>query len=385
MENSSLRSELDNCLTENSELQSRVDELSDFIENAALPLHWVDAEGKVIWANQAELDALGYNKEEYIGKPITEFHADQDVIDDILKRLTSKETLINYEARLKCKDGSIKDVLINSNALFKDGKFIHTRCFTRDITDIKKEEKKRIELLKELEAANKELIEFSYIISHDLKSPIRAISNLSDIVLIDNKDLLNDESKSNLRTIKSRAIRMLQMLNTIVTYSKIGDVAISPEKVDLNKLVDEILEGINPPECIQIKMEAPLPVLTGYKLPIEQVFHNILENAVMFNNKSKGEIEIGAIDEGSKWKFYIKDNGPGIAPEHREKVFRVFQTLQSRDDIESTGIGLSIVQKIIKSFKGEVWIESEPDKYTTFYFTLPKNLNESAPRPVTTA
>ncbi len=117
-----------------TELKQKHWEIEDFIENAAVPLHWVGADGKIIWANQAEFDLLGYKPEEYIGKSIMDFHADEAVIEDILKRLKQNETLQNYRARLRSKDGSIKHVLINSNVLIKDGNFVHTRCFTRDVT-----------------------------------------------------------------------------------------------------------------------------------------------------------------------------------------------------------------------------------------------------------
>ncbi|MGK2863121.1 MAG: PAS domain S-box protein, partial [Chitinophagaceae bacterium] len=137
-----------------NELKLKLEELTDFVENASLPLHWVDGNGIIIWANTAELESLGYTKEEYVGQPIGDFHADEPVINDILTRLTNNETLQNYPARLKCKDGSIKHVLINSNVLMKDGKFIHTRCFTRDITALKEEEQRKSALLKELEIKN---------------------------------------------------------------------------------------------------------------------------------------------------------------------------------------------------------------------------------------
>src|SRR5205085_1420990 len=125
-----------------NDLRSQVEELTDFIENASIPLHRVAADGKIIWANQAELDLLGYTKEEYIGHSISEFHEDKLIIDDILMRLANNDTLRNFPARLICKDGSIKEVLINSNAYIKDGKLIHTRCFTRDITEFRDAQRK---------------------------------------------------------------------------------------------------------------------------------------------------------------------------------------------------------------------------------------------------
>jgi len=115
-------------------------ELADFFNNGALGLHWVGPDGIIVRANQAELDLLGYTREEYVGRHIANFHADKEVIDDILQRLQAGDTLHNYEARLRCKDGSIKHVLISSNVLWRDGQFVHTRCFTRDITDRKRVE-----------------------------------------------------------------------------------------------------------------------------------------------------------------------------------------------------------------------------------------------------
>lgn len=125
--------------TENEELKLRVEELTDFIENASAALHWINGSGIIIWANQAELDLLGYTRQEYLNKHISNFHVDKEVSADILARLIQKQTLKNYPARLKCKNGDIKEVLINSNVYWKDGEFIHTRCFTRDVTELKKE------------------------------------------------------------------------------------------------------------------------------------------------------------------------------------------------------------------------------------------------------
>lgn len=131
----------------------------DLFENGAVGLHFVGSDGMILNANQAELDFLGYTREEYVGHPIAEFHVDDDVIDDILQRLTRKETLRNYEARLRAKDGSIKHVLITSNVLWQNGKFAHTRCFTRDITDRKHAEEERERLFKDLQRTKEELQE----------------------------------------------------------------------------------------------------------------------------------------------------------------------------------------------------------------------------------
>ena len=183
-----LRDEIAQYKTREKEMSLRIEELTDFIENASIPLHWVDGQGIVIWANQAELDALGYSKEEYIGAPISRFHADQETIGDILKRLTNNETLQNYKAKLKCKDGSIKHVLISSNVRRKDGKFIHTRCFTRDITEIVTEQERKTELIRMLEESEMQLrmatniVESSYdaIISKTLDNTITSWNSTAE-------------------------------------------------------------------------------------------------------------------------------------------------------------------------------------------------------------
>ena len=129
--------ETDALKRELAALQERDRDLTDFLENASLPLHWVGAEGQILWANQAELDLLGYPRDEYVGRHIADFHADRPVIADILRRLGQRETLRNYEARLRRKDGAIRHVVINSSVRWYDDQFLHTRCFTRDITDRK--------------------------------------------------------------------------------------------------------------------------------------------------------------------------------------------------------------------------------------------------------
>lgn len=142
---------------ENEKLRQRVDELSDFIENGSIPLHWVNGEGIIIWANQAELDLLGYSRKEYVGFPISHFHEDAEVIQDILLRLGNNETLRDFPATLKCKDGSFKYVTINSNAFFKDGIFVHSRCFTKDVTQLVEEEARKTKLLLLLEESEERL------------------------------------------------------------------------------------------------------------------------------------------------------------------------------------------------------------------------------------
>lgn len=205
----------------NEELEQRVDEITDFIENAAMPLHWVDGQGIIIWANQAELDALGYTKQEYIGFPISNFHEDQEVINDILHRLINNETLYNYPAKLKCKNGTIKHVLISSNVLRKDGEFVHTRCFTKDITPIIKEKERKAELMAELERSQRKLTR-----SKNLFKSI-ALNIPNSIISVIDKD-------HRLMTIEGDLMKKLGYNHVDYAGKHLSEI-ISPEQYDLIK------------------------------------------------------------------------------------------------------------------------------------------------------
>jgi two-component system, OmpR family, sensor histidine kinase VicK len=154
-----LRTELSVSKKKEAEYRQQAEDLSDFIENGSVPLHWVNGSGIIIWANKAELELLGYSRNEYIGSHISNFHADKDVIEDILYRLVNKQSIRNYPARLKCKNGEIKHVLINSSVYWREGVFRHTRCFTVDITELKLNEAKKVNQILILEEKNKKLVD----------------------------------------------------------------------------------------------------------------------------------------------------------------------------------------------------------------------------------
>jgi len=178
------------------------DESNDFIdlfENGALGLHFVGPDGVILNANQAELDLLGYTRAEYIGHHISEFHVDGPVIQDILNRLSRKEILKNYEARLRAKDGSIKYVLITSNVLWRQDDFIHTRCFTRDITDRKKVEEEREELIRELERTRE-----------TLEDKIQELEDFHDAVV--NRELKMIELEKEVKQLRANNLRLAEDL-----------------------------------------------------------------------------------------------------------------------------------------------------------------------------
>ncbi len=169
-----------------------------------------------------------------------------------------------------------------------------------------------------------------------------------------------------------RVKRMDGLIDGILEYSRIGHIAGQVELLDLNQLLPDVIDSLSPPPNIQVIIASTLPVISGNIIRIQQVFANLIGNAVKYMDKSQGIITIRCEEVGANWQFNVTDNGPGIEPQYHNKIFQIFQTLQPRDEVESTGIGLSIVKKIVGFYGGKIWIESEVGKGTTFLFTFPK-------------
>ncbi|HRG38735.1 MAG TPA: PAS domain S-box protein [Bacteroidia bacterium] len=656
------------------EMKSKLEKVTDFIENATVPLHWVNDKGIIIWANQAELNLLGYTSEEYIGQSIVQFHKDKKGIKDLLARLRNNEIIQNHIAQLITKDGRLKDVLISSSSLFQNGEFIHTRCFTRDVSDIKREEeqktlerlsaRKSIEesevrsrlaieaaemgafdwdianqlffssqrlieifgfkdpatthkdlinslhpddrplhdkavndsflkgslvyearviwpdtsihwvrvygkatydekglpqrmfgivtditeqkeaelILKEdarkirvileslpqmawtaypngivnyfsenwyeftgqdpeqelmtswnavwhpdlaahakekwkeavatgtpyevenlakrssdgtyrwmsvkavplknsegdilmwvgsitdiheqktfaekleqkitertkqlkrsqmdmaelnnvlaeknfeLEKQNSELTSFTYIASHDLQEPIRKIHTFSQLILERDQELLSKMATDYLNRITSASIRMKQLVEAFLNYSRIGNASVTLEPTDLNVILQDVIKNLA--ESIQEKQAIieidNLPVIHGSTIQLQQLFINLIGNAIKYSKPtvqpvvkvlahkvSEKDIGITGGETTDFWNIRIQDNGIGFDQEHAAKIFEVFQRLHNKNEYAGTGIGLSICKKIVLAHKGFIAATGEPGVGSTFMIYFP--------------
>jgi two-component system sensor kinase FixL len=228
------------------------------------------------------------------------------------------------------------------------------------------------ELQKKIDSISAEFKDFVYIISHDLKAPLRAIKALTDWLAADYADKFDADGKEQLKMLTIRVDRMNNLLEGVLQYSRIGRITEEKVEINLNELVPEIIATLNAPSGIHIAIENPLPAIVSEPTRIRQVFENLLSNAVRFMGKPEGSVMVGCIEEEGFWKFSVSDTGPGIDQQHFEKIFRLFQTLQAKDQFESTGVGLTIAKKIIELYGGRIWLTSKIGQGSTFYFTMPK-------------
>ena len=354
------------------------DLLHTLMDNIPDTIYFKDVKSRFTRVNKAQARVLGiHDPKSAIGKMDHDFfdqqHARKAYADE-QKIIRTKQPMVDKIENLRMSDGQYHWVTATKVPIInKKDQVIGLVGISRDITERKHAEEKQIRLLKEIETANQELKEFAYVISHDLKAPLRAIGSLVDWIYTDYKGRFDREGKEMLDLIVGRVKRMNDLIDGVLQYSRVGRIKENRIKIDLNKMVKEVVETIAPPSNIHIAVENKLPNIRSEKTRIKQIFLNLLNNAVKYNDKPKGEIRIFYDTNNGYWKFGIADNGPGIHEKYYEKIFQIFQTLAPRDKIESTGVGLALVKKIVEMYGGKIWVESKVGYGSTFFFTLPKN------------
>jgi PAS domain S-box-containing protein len=228
----------------------------------------------------------------------------------------------------------------------------------------------------ELSRSNRQLHDFVHIAAHDLKTPVRGIGTLADWIVSDYGSKLDEHGREQVRLLKARVVRIDKLIDGMLRFSKITRTRQSERQIDLNALLSGIVKEMTLSENMEITVDS-LPSVTCEYEHISQLFQSLLSNAINFMDKPKGLIKIGCVEQGDFWKFYVCDNGPGIEQRYFDRIFKIFQTLPRKDEPETAGIGLAIAKKIIEIHGGKIWVESQPGQGSTFFFTLPKQSEES--------
>ncbi|QHL86132.1 HAMP domain-containing protein [Nibribacter ruber] len=223
-----------------------------------------------------------------------------------------------------------------------------------------------------LTKVNKELDQFAYVVSHDLKAPLRAINNLAEWI---SEDLTEKDPEiiQNLTMMRGRVHRMENLINGILDYSRVGRKELPTTTFSVQDLLKEATENLSPPAGFKITATTPMPVLSTERTLFYQVLANLLSNAFKYHHLQEGNVQVRCTELADFYQFEVEDDGPGIPQEYHQRVFGMFQTMEARDVKESTGVGLAIVKKIVEEKGGEIWIESEKGQGSIFKFTWPKD------------
>lgn len=312
---------------------------------------------------------------------------DRKVAETGIQQAMVNRTDYQNEHRLLHTDGSYRWVQARGQ-FFYDEEGVPQRMIgvLIDVTDYKQTqialEKRAQELVRlnqllmqattNLERQNREQEQFTSIVSHDLKAPLRGIKSLASWIEIDSAHLLPEDSKQHLHLLKDRITRMQNLIDGLLRYSRIGRVEIPLEKVSVKEMLQEIVDSLDPPEGFTVEIAQPMPTFHTRQLLLRQVFSNLLSNAIRYCDRPDGKVTLACEEQETHYLFTVADNGPGIAPKYHEKIFEIFQTLQSRDRTESTGIGLSIVKKVVELEGGTVTLKSKLGEGAIFQFTWTK-------------
>ena len=345
----------------------------NIISNMSLGLVEVDLEDRILMTNETFLNMTGYSHKELVGIKGNDILPIKEDLELSKKKLIERKKgkTKSYELRIRNKKGELKYWLISGGPNYDlEGKTIGSIGINLDITEIKNLQLQKENLLDKVERSNNELQEYAHIVSHDLKSPLRSINALVSWLKEDNVGKLDDASMQNIALIETTLEKMDQLISDVLNYSSVG--AEENEKVDVNldEVITDLIQIMYKPDHINVEILNTLPVVKGDKTKLQQVFQNLISNAIKFIEKEKGFVKINVEDIRTHYKFSVEDNGMGIEKKFHEKIFKIFHSLNKRKD--SSGIGLSIVKKIINLHEGEIWLESEPEKGTTFFFTIKK-------------
>ncbi len=307
----------------------------------------VDKDGRIQFLNRA---VSGFNLADTIGNSIYEYiPSDQHkIVKESVERVFLTGKPESYEVHAPGIHGPNTRWETRVVPVMHNGRITAVNLISTDITERKEAEDKKAELLKRIGKINRELNDFAYIVSHDLKAPLRGIKIVAQWISNDYADKLDAKGKEQLEMLSNQVNHMYNLIEGILKYSKAGHLKNQVERINLDELMPQIISMVSTPDHIDIKIEDKLPVIEFERTQITQVFQNLLSNAIKYMDKSHGQIRIGCIEEAGNWKFSVADNGRGIKEENFEKIFQIFHTIDQKHEFENTGVGLALVKKLWK-------------------------------------
>ena len=350
------------------------------LEFAPDPIVIVEQDGSIAAVNRQTELAFGYSRDELIGKPVEllvpERYREQHTADRTSYQAEPRTRPMGIGLELfgRRKDSSEFPVEISLSPLQSEGEGTLVISIIRDITGRKLTEERLRALASDLERSNKELEQFAYVASHDLQEPLRMVASYTQLLARRYKGKLDTEADEFIAFAVDGALRMQELINDLLTYSRVGSRPLDLQSVDTSEIVDRVTNDLAlaiEESGATVRRDA-LPSVTGDRIQLQQLFQNLIANAIKFRTPGVApSIGVSARADGRVWTFRVSDNGIGIEPQYLERIFVLFQRLHSRAEYPGTGIGLAICKKIVERHGGTMRVQSEPGRGTTFEFTLP--------------
>jgi PAS domain S-box-containing protein len=344
---------------------------------------FTDMHGHILDANQAYLEMVGYTMNEVTSltyqrlTPAKWREMEEDIVEhQILARGYSDE----YEKEYIRKDGTVFPISLRAWLITDDtGKPIGLWAIVRDVADRKRAEARLRDVAADLKCSNDELSQFAYVVSHDLKAPLRGIASVAAWMAEDYRDRLDDKGRQYLDMLVGRAQRLSDMIDGILRYSRAGRGGSERGLVDCEATIRKVVDLLAPPDTIAVRIEGSLPQVVYERTQLEQVFQNLIRNGIKHRDRPEGEVVVSCRPASEGWEFSVQDDGPGIAKEHFERVFELFQTLKPHDDGDGAGVGLAVTRRIVERHGGTIHVESEVGQGSRFVFTIPNGNKAGEP------
>ncbi len=374
------RSAEDALLHETELLSQSKERMRAVLDTAAEAIIVIDGDGTVERFNASAERMFGWSSGEIVGQNVCQLLPVPR--ESGVRQIPTSPALVvgsGCETEGRRRGGETFPLEISVSKIRIAGKPVFTSVL-RDISERRRSETALAAAMQELRNSNEELRNFAYVVSHDLKAPLRGIGSLADWLQADYAEQLGSEGRKYLQLLMGRVRRMDQLIDGILEYSRVGRVTEARTYIDLDQVVRESVDLLVPPAHIRIVIDGALPSVAGEPTRMRQLFQNLLSNAIKFMDKPHGLIRVSAHAADGVWHFTVADNGPGIDPRHHEKIFQLFQTLAPRDRIEGTGVGLALARKIVELHGGHIWVESTPGQGSKFHFTFPHDVPAEMPR-----